>query len=555
MSIGYSKIPSINGASVSISGSVASEVTGFVTTASVAAGATYDSGYLDAAGYSQVQTEILSDKDGTINIQFCADAAGADVVRSLTIPYVAANGYQFFAAPAFVNYIRYRFTNDEGADTTDFYYTTKFLTTALSPQLLTTNAFISPAMVATLNRNIIVGQDPQGTFRNSSVDYDGTLKVNINEPQTAFGDLRNAELTPQVQVTFPYNLNGDLVFSSGSNGGVATQGNSMAVISSSIDPSGSAEIKTLRILKYRAGLGAIARFTTLYETSSANSTQIHGCGNGEDGFFFGYNGTQFGTLIRKNSVDTWTAQSSWSEDVLDGTGPSKMTLDHTKLNVYAIEYQWLGAGEIDFKVEDQETGKLLDVHRVKFANSDTEPSTFNPSFPIEMKITKTGGAEDIRMKSASMSGFVEGKNIILGPVNNVTGSTTATAETAVFNLRNKTSYTGKTNRVRAYLRNLSIANDKNQLATITIYRNATLGGVASYSDINGDDSIMEVDTAQTYSSGGKNLFSTTVAKDSGGHFDFGEEEFQIVPGDVITVTIDSSGAGTAKSTMSWIEDF
>jgi len=534
---------------------IIAETEGFKTTAVVSASATYDSGYLDARGFSQVQTEILSDKDGTINIQFCADAAGADVVRSLTIPYVAANGYQFFAAPAFVNFIRYRFTNTEASDTTDFYYTTKFLTTAISPQLLTTNAFISPAMVTTLNRNIIVGQDAQGTFRNSSVDYDGTLKVSINEPQTAFGDLRNAELTPQVQVTFPYNLNGDLVFSSGSNGGVATQANSMAAISSSIDPSGSAEIQTLRILKYRAGLGAIARFTTLYETSSANSTQIHGCGNGEDGFFFGYNGTQFGTLIRKNSVDTWTAQSSWSEDVLDGTGPSKMTLDQTKLNVYAIEYQWLGAGEIDFKVEDEETGKLIDVHRVKFANSDTEPSTFNPSFPLEMKIVKTGGTEDIRMKCASMSGFVEGKNIILGPTNNTAGSTTATSETAIFNLRNKTTYVGVTNRVRAYLRNLSLANDKNQLATITIYRNATLSGVASWSDINGDDSVMEVDTVQNYVSGGNNLFSTTVSKDSGGHFDFGTEEFAIRPGDIITVTINGSGAGTAAGILAWQEDF
>lgn len=555
MSIGYSKIPAINGASVSISGSVTSEVTAFVTTASVAAGATYDSGYLDAAGYSQVQTEIISDKDGTINIQFCADAAGADVVRSLTIPYVAADGYQFFAAPAFVNYIRYRFTNDEGTDTTDFYYTTKFLSTAISPQLLTTNAFISPAMVTTLNRNIIVGQDAQGTFRNTSVAYDGSLRININEPLSAFGDLRNVELTPQVQVTFPYNLNSDLVFSTGSNGGVATQADSMAVISSSVDPSGTAEISTLRILKYRAGLGGIARYTTLYETSSANSTQTHGPGDDTDGFFFGYNGTQFGTLIRKNGSDTWTAQSSWSEDVMDGTGPSKMTLDPTKLNVYAIEYQWLGAGEINFKIEDEETGKLIDVHKVKFANSDTQPSIFNPNLPIEMKIIKTSGAEDIRMKSASMAGFVEGKNIILGPSNNTAGTTTATTETAVFNLRNKSTYVGKTNRIRAYLRNLSFANDKNQLATITVYRNATLGGVASWSDINGDDSVFEVDTAQTYTSGGKNLFSTTVSKDSGGHFDFGEEEFEIRPGDVITVTVNGSGTGTASAILAWQEDF
>lgn len=145
------------------------EVTAFVTTALLASGATFDSGVLDADTYTQVQTEISASHDGTIDISFCSDAAGLDVVRSLSIPYVAADGYQFFAAPAFVNFIRYEFTNAVGSAQTDFYYTTKFLTTGLSPQLLTTGAFIAPAMVAHLGRNIIVGEDVNGVFNNASV--------------------------------------------------------------------------------------------------------------------------------------------------------------------------------------------------------------------------------------------------------------------------------------------------------------------------------------------------------------------------------------------------
>ena len=145
------------------------EVTGFKTTTPLADAATFDSGVLDAGGFSQVQTEILASHDGTISIFFCSDAAGLDVVRNLSIPYVAANGYQFFAAPAFGNFIKYEFLNNSGSLQTDFYYTTKFLTTGISPQLLTTNAFIAPAMVATLGRNIIVGQDENGVFGNVSV--------------------------------------------------------------------------------------------------------------------------------------------------------------------------------------------------------------------------------------------------------------------------------------------------------------------------------------------------------------------------------------------------
>ena len=145
------------------------EVTGFVTVTPLGIGGAFDSGVLDVDGRTQVQTEILASHDGTINISFCADSGGLDVVRSLSIPYTASGGYQFFAAPAFGNFIKYEFLNTSGSLQTDFYYTTKFLTVAIAPQLLTTGAFIAPAMVASLGRNIIVGQDENGLFGNVSV--------------------------------------------------------------------------------------------------------------------------------------------------------------------------------------------------------------------------------------------------------------------------------------------------------------------------------------------------------------------------------------------------
>ena len=143
------------------------EVTAFKTTTPLASGATFTSSAVDVNGYSQVQTEILASHDGTIAISFCADSGCTDVVRSLSIPYVASGGYQFFAAPAFGNFIKYNFTNNGTVTQTDFYYTTKILTTAISPQLLTTDAFIAPSMVTSLGRNIQVGTNVNGTFVNS----------------------------------------------------------------------------------------------------------------------------------------------------------------------------------------------------------------------------------------------------------------------------------------------------------------------------------------------------------------------------------------------------
>jgi len=141
---------------------------GFQTSTLLTNGQTYDSGVLSLENRSQVQTSVLSDKNGTLVIDFIRDSGGTDILRTLTIPYVGGSGFEMFSSVAFTPFVRYRFTCDE-AGQTDFYFDTKILNTSLSPQILDLTAFISPAMVATLGRNIIVGQDGNGTFSNVSV--------------------------------------------------------------------------------------------------------------------------------------------------------------------------------------------------------------------------------------------------------------------------------------------------------------------------------------------------------------------------------------------------
>ena len=140
----------------------------FSTTALLGNGATYDSGVLDLRAYTQVQTQVLSDVDGTWIADFCSDSAGTDILRTLTVPHTASANMLTFAAPAFSNYVRYRFTADQ-AGQTDFYFDTKFLTGALAPQILNAEAFISPLMTAQLNRSVSVGLDAQGNYTNEKL--------------------------------------------------------------------------------------------------------------------------------------------------------------------------------------------------------------------------------------------------------------------------------------------------------------------------------------------------------------------------------------------------
>lgn len=160
----------------------------FVTTTNLAGGATYSSGVLALSPrYSQVQTSVLASKAGTLVIYWYSDAAGTDLIRTLTIPYGASDGFQMFSSIAFAPYVKYEFTNNAGASQTDFYLDTKFLRRPLSGQILRVDGTIVGGMFATLQRSIISGETTGGGggFVNVKVNPSGALVAEISGTVTA----------------------------------------------------------------------------------------------------------------------------------------------------------------------------------------------------------------------------------------------------------------------------------------------------------------------------------------------------------------------------------
>ena len=56
-------------------------------------------------------------------------------------------------------------------------------------------------------------------------------------------------------------------------------------------------------------------------------------------------------------------------DPLDGNGYSGATLDPTKLNVFQINFRWLGAGQIRFSIENPLNGDMIVFHEIRYANN------------------------------------------------------------------------------------------------------------------------------------------------------------------------------------------
>lgn len=101
-------------------------------------------------------------------------------------------------------------------------------------------------------------------------------------------------------------------------------------------------------------------------------------------------------------------QSSWNIDKMDGTGQTRMVLDHQKGNVYEIGFQYLGQGNAFFGIEDSETGIIEPVHVIKNANNRTTPVLKNPKISGLVGSTNFGNTTNIVTKCASLGTFTEG---------------------------------------------------------------------------------------------------------------------------------------------------
>jgi hypothetical protein len=133
-------------------------------------------------------------------------------------------------------------------------------------------------------------------------------------------------------------------------------------------------------------------------------------------------GTVSGTFAQRQAgiaqTDHWTYQYQWNVDTLGAidpeTGerhtrnPSGMTLDPTKLNVYQINFRWLGAGEIRYALEDQATGNMIFIHKEHYTNQNNVPHVANPSFKITYAAYNITNTSNLTVTGASMMAAIEG---------------------------------------------------------------------------------------------------------------------------------------------------
>lgn len=363
---------------------------------------------------------------------------------------------------------------------------------------------------------------------------------NSNGSKGAFGELISVGLTPVIQLKFPYLINPNTTTKTTTNGGLGIVENGMMKISTSTATNGSCSVVSKDVLNYRAGQGLRIRFTASFTTGVANSLQEVGYGDNTDGLFFGYNGANFCIFRRVNGEDNVTNMSSWSE--YKNLISRFSSFDPTKLNVYQIVAQWLGAGMINFYVENSLTGDFMLVHSIPYTSLYNVPSIYNPSLPIRYNVINTGNNTDLIIKSASCAGFLEGNETNVNYINysinnNKTGITT---ETNILTLKNTSLFLTKTNRIVLKVNLLSLASEGTKPVLFKMYKGATLGGTPSYTDIDTGNCPLQYDTAGTTVTGGREIYSASLAKSDSHNIDFSDFHYHIEPNETITISATSS---------------
>lgn len=222
------------------------------------------------------------------------------------------------------------------------------------------------------------------------------VRAEISEPLTAFGEVSVAEMTPLIQLQFPYSVNPRLVTSITEGSGTATVANSLLTIATGTTTDSDVLVSSVKTAKYFPGQGTLIRWTAVYDASVPLGVEaIAGYGNEEDGFFFGYDTeqTDFGIIHRfAGKVEHRTI--TFTTGAVTASGTITITLDGvaTEIEVVSGDSVQAVARAVDAVDFDDWTNQAIGADVVFIANhAEIESSTFSLADTDTTGVAATGG--------------------------------------------------------------------------------------------------------------------------------------------------------------------
>lgn len=283
-----------------------------------------------------VYTDQVSATDG-LEVQFSSDGINVDSTDCFTIPASTGKTFSFQAA---TKYFRVKYTNGLTGQS-EFRMQVILKPYYVKPSSHRISDSISGEDDAEVVKAALTGEDPNGLFRNVGTQISGALRSSIEDGQTG----QRAEVEPlgSLKTIIPTRVVGT-AFSNGTKdpnfwtetvtgSGSVTQSGEI-ILSTGTTADSTVKYQTVR--KARKITGSTNQFRTIARNVNApvaDCLRRIGAYHSTDGFLMQYDGTVFGVVSRKNSVDTVVTNGNFN-----GNAGATINADGTDFRRIVIEY-------------------------------------------------------------------------------------------------------------------------------------------------------------------------------------------------------------------------
>ena len=269
------------------------------------------------------------------------------------------------------------------------------------------------------------------------------------------------------------------------------------------------------------------------------------------------------SVVKSGSAanSTIIPQSSWNIDRCDGSGISGFNINPQKGNVYQIGFQYLGFGNAFFAIENPLSGRGIPVHMIQNTNARTTPVLKNPQASVRLVSANFGSTTNVKPKTASMAAFTEGMIKKLDPrfaISN-TFSYNSAVESPVLALKANRVYNDVSCFSEFDILRIAASNESTaKTLIVSLYKDVRIGGAVNfkYTDSNNSAVSYALLTAgtNTVDVTGKIPFLTfAIGANSAQTINIGEEELVFNVGEIVVISIHTSGPISGEIGVNWFE--
>jgi hypothetical protein len=287
-----------------------------------------------------------------------------------------------------------------------------------------------------------------------------------------------------------------------------------------------------------------------FDSTDNTVTAVQNLVSATVGAFAFSSATAAAAWVQTKTAEEWTI--SFIEQA-DWNGNYSFTITPDKLTPAEVSFEYLGGGGIDFKVENPDTSDFEIVHTIKAAGTSDLPTLKNPTFRVGVASENTTNTTAIRVESASLGAFIEGKKINTSGSKGKANATAAvgTTPTNILTLRCRNEFGGIRNLAEVILAVVGASTDAVKTVSVQIIKNAIPATSFTYTNVSTSDSVMQTAVDAVTVSGGE-----VIAAGEPGQLDLSSLNQVLIPGESITIAMNvASGASADMQASSiWFED-